>query len=265
MNVKGSWLESDGAVWRPATHDISHHGNNYCNSHDSARTAIHPWVCSNIGLQSADKALTVTFPNTGATVVWAVGLLAAGQMSTLTGTRAGQYIMEGFVKIKISKWKRVLLTRSVALIPAVAFALLSADKPSIGDTMNQWLNILQSVQLPFALLPLLHFTNQDHIMGPFKNSLALRCLCWILAGLVIGVNFFLLYWTIKDASLLWYELAIVFMVATAYTAFILAIVGEDMKGGYAYIKHSLAIRCHVGHTCSDGANQGLLRERNPDG
>ena len=236
----GRWFNPSGVEW-PAPHDITNYGNDYCNSHDSTTTgkSIHPWVCSNIGLQNAGLALKDTFPGTAATVMWGVGLLAAGQMSTVTGTRAGQYVMEGFVNIKIPKWKRVLVTRSVALVPAVAFALLSADNPSIGDTMNQWLNILQSVQLPFALLPVLHFTSRRNIMGPFKNSVALQALCWALAFLVITVNFFLIYETLKDADLAFYQLALVYCLGFAYVTFIAIIIREDAKRFYIWVQVQL--------------------------
>ena len=80
--------------------------------------------------------------------LWAVGLLAAGQASTMTGTFAGQYVMEGFLDIKISAWKRVALTRMVALGPAIAVAVWT-DKGGtrLADEMDEWLNVLQSIQL----------------------------------------------------------------------------------------------------------------------
>merc|ERR1711988_483692 len=136
------------------------------------------WICSSIGLENAGEALKDTFPNATAEVVWGLGLLAAGAMSTVTGTRAGQYVMEGFLNLNIARWQRVVITRSIALGPAIAVALMQADDPSMGDTLNQWLNILQSVQLPFALIPVLHFTSRADIMGPFKNPVWLQGLCW---------------------------------------------------------------------------------------
>ncbi|KAK3607943.1 hypothetical protein CHS0354_006538 [Potamilus streckersoni] len=100
-------------------------------------------------------------------IIWGIGILAAGQSSTMTGTYAGQFVMEGFLNIKWAKWKRVLLTRSIAMVPTIVVALIAT---SDLDNMNNWLNVLQSVQLPFALLPILHFTNSSRIMGEFKNG-----------------------------------------------------------------------------------------------
>jgi len=125
--------------------------------------------------------------------IWAVGLLAAGQSSTMTGTYAGQFVMEGFLQIKIAPWKRVLLTRSFAMIPTVLVAAFAS--PHILGTLNEWMNILQSVQLPFAMLPLLHFTGMQKIMGPFANGKVASTLGWALAIVVIFINFYQIYTT----------------------------------------------------------------------
>jgi Mn2+/Fe2+ NRAMP family transporter len=87
------------------------------------------------GLESAGNALN-TFGN-GSQYIWAVGLLAAGQSSTMTGTYAGQFVMQGFLDLKMVAWKRVLLTRSIAMVPALGVAF--AENP---DAISQWLNIL---------------------------------------------------------------------------------------------------------------------------
>lgn len=125
--------------------------------------------------------------------IWAVGLLAAGQSSTMTGTYAGQFVMEGFLMIKIAPWKRVLLTRSFAMVPTVLVAAFAS--PHILGTLNEWMNILQSVQLPFAMLPLLHFTGMQKIMGPFTNGRFASSLGWLLAIVVIFINFYQIYTT----------------------------------------------------------------------
>jgi NRAMP (natural resistance-associated macrophage protein)-like metal ion transporter len=100
-------------------------------------------------------------------VFWAIGLLAAGQCSTMTGTYSGQFVMEGFTKISLTKWKRILIIRSLAILIAVPIALLALG--SI-DQLNFWCNIIQAVQLPFALLPILHFTASKRIMGQFRMN-----------------------------------------------------------------------------------------------
>jgi len=229
----GRWFDAYGKQWKGAPHDLTGYKHDFCHTHDNANEdpgRVHPWVCSNIGLQNAGESLKDSFPGTGAEIMWGVGLLAAGQMSTVTGTRAGQYVMEGFVKIKIPKWKRVAVTRSIALVPSVAFALMAADNPTIADTMNQWLNILQSVQLPFALIPVLHFTSRAHVMGPFKNSGFLQAVCWSLALGVIMVNFYLIYQTLAGMDSVGPVLiAIVAVVGSAYVCFLGIIIGEDAK------------------------------------
>lgn len=94
---------------------------------------------NNIDLRNADKALQEAFGN-GARIIWAVGLLAAGQSSTMTGTYAGQFVMEGFVDIKLPVWKRVIVTRSIAIAPALVVAFMEDF-----DNVDTYLNILQAV------------------------------------------------------------------------------------------------------------------------
>ncbi len=85
-------------------------------------------------------------------VIWAVGLLAAGQSSTMTGTYAGQFVMSGFLDLRVSPVVRMLVTRLFALAPTLAVALC-VQSPTALDNLTQGLNILQSVQLPFAVIP----------------------------------------------------------------------------------------------------------------
>jgi natural resistance-associated macrophage protein len=118
--------------------------------------------------------------------IWAIGLLAAGQSSTMTGTYAGQFVMEGFLNIKIAPWKRVLITRSFAMIPTIAVALYA--QPSTLGSLNEWMNVLQSIQLPFALVPLLHFTAMPMIMGELANGRIARWFGWSLSLVIIVIN-----------------------------------------------------------------------------
>ena len=97
--------------------------------------------------------------------------------------------MEGFLQLKISPWLRMLLTRSVALVPAIMVAVLTEQDSDGSDLLDEWLNVLQSVQLPFALLPVLHFTSSKGIMGnAFVNGPTTRVLMWMIALLVIITN-----------------------------------------------------------------------------
>jgi natural resistance-associated macrophage protein len=118
-----------------------------------------------ITLSTASKALEAAFGK-AAGIIWGIGLLAAGQSSTMAGTYAGQFVMEGFFEIKLPVWKRVLVTRIIAILPAISVAFVSDY-----DKFDNALNILQSIQLPFALIPLIIFTSNPKIMGEFANSM----------------------------------------------------------------------------------------------
>lgn len=112
--------------------------------------------------------------------IWGIGLLAAGQSSTMTGTYAGQFIMGGFLNLRLKKWLRALITRSCAIVPTIAVALIFNRSESSLDTLNEWLNVLQSVQIPFALIPLLTMVSKEEIMGVFKIGPTLE-VCWKLS------------------------------------------------------------------------------------
>eukprot|EP00494_Astrolonche_serrata_P005281 UN05297 len=96
--------------------------------------------------------------------------------------------MQGFLNIQWSIWKRTLLTRSIALIPAVTFAMIANNDL---DIMNEWLNVQQSVRLPFALIPLLVFNCDQRVMGDFKLSGRSSIIYWLLALAILGVNIYL--------------------------------------------------------------------------
>jgi natural resistance-associated macrophage protein len=100
--------------------------------------------------------------------IWGIGLLAAGQSSTITGTYAGQFIMGGFLNLRLKKWLRALITRSCAIVPTIIVAIVYNSSEGSLDVLNEWLNVLQSVQIPFALIPLLTLVSKERIMGSFK-------------------------------------------------------------------------------------------------
>jgi natural resistance-associated macrophage protein len=189
-------------------------------------------VCNAIGLSKAGDALKSSL-GAGARIVWAVGVLAAGQASTMTGTLAGQYVMDGFLELKIPAWQRVLVTRCIALGPAIAVALGTGD----SDVLDEWLNVLQSVQLPFALLPVLHFTSRQDLMGSHANSITTKLVCWALAVVVIITNFYLTGAQViggdKEPS---YFYAISVILALLYLAFIAFLVKSDFLTFLAYAK-----------------------------
>lgn len=122
-------------------------------------------------------------------IIWSIGLLAAGQSSTMTGTYTGQFIIQGFTKLNVNKFTRICLTRCLALVPAMLIAILAKDYLNL---LNFWCNIIQSIQLPFALIPILHFTSSKRIMGIFKTSIYYKLSSYLIALFVIGINFYML-------------------------------------------------------------------------
>merc|ERR1712154_20987 len=104
--------------------------------------------------------------------IWAIGVLAAGQSSTMTGTYAGQFAMEGFLNLQWKKWMRVLFTRTIAVLPTFFIAFYE-DIQSLSG-MNDLLNCLMSLMLPFAVIPTITFTSNQRIMGEFTNGIISR-------------------------------------------------------------------------------------------
>ncbi len=147
-------------------------------------------------IQQAHKLLEQLLGSQAAPTAFGLALLAAGQSSTLTGTLAGQIVMEGFVKIHLRPYLRRLLTRSIALVPAVVVIAIS------GDTGTYKLLILSqvilSLQLPFAVVPLVHFTSDKLKMGSFANRGWVKVLAWITSVAIIALNGKLVYDQISD-------------------------------------------------------------------
>ncbi|XP_077581692.1 natural resistance-associated macrophage protein 2 [Stigmatopora nigra] len=175
--------------------------------------------------------------------IWAIGILAAGQSSTMTGTYSGQFVMEGFLNLRWSRFARVLLTRSIAITPTLLVAIFQDVQHLTG--MNDFLNVLQSMQLPFALIPILTFTSLPSIMNDFANGLFWKIGggCVILLVCAINMYFVVVYVSMLDSVLL-YVLAALFSIA--YLCFV----------GY------LAWHCLValGISCLDfGSRIGLAR------
>merc|ERR1719348_974607 len=128
--------------------------------------------------------------------IWAIGVLAAGQSSTMTGTYAGQFAMEGFLNLQWKKWQRVLFTRTIAIIPTFLIAFYENIQDLSG--MNDLLNCLMSLMLPFAVIPTITFTSNKKIMGDFSNGFLSKLFSVLLSMLVIAVNvYFVITYVIK--------------------------------------------------------------------
>ena len=141
-------------------------------------------------IQDAYKLLSPMLGVTGASTLFAVALLAAGQNSTITGTLAGQIVMEGFVHIRLAPWKRRLITRLLAIIPAIVVISLVGE----GATTKLLLlsQVILSMQLSFAVVPLVQFTGNQHIMGEFVNAVLVRMIGWTMAAVIAGLNTWLI-------------------------------------------------------------------------
>jgi manganese transport protein len=121
-------------------------------------------------------------------VLFAVALLASGQSSTITGTLAGQVVMEGFMHWRLAPWVRRAITRLLAILPAVLIIGLRGDS-SVNDllTLSQ---VVLALQLPFAMFPLLHFTSSGKRMGKWKNGWFLLCAGWASALLITAMDLY---------------------------------------------------------------------------
>ena len=134
-----------------------------------------------------DPVLGVKF----AGIFFAVALLAAGQNSTLTGTLAGQIVMEGFLNIRLKPWIRRLFTRLVAIVPALVVTIIYGEKGT-GELLILS-QVILSFQLSFAVVPLIMFTSDKLKMGEFVNSTILKVSSWVVAVIIICLNVYLLW------------------------------------------------------------------------
>lgn len=152
--------------------------------------------------------------------IWAIGILAAGQSSTMTGTYAGQFAMEGFLNLQWSKWQRVLLTRSIAILPTFLIAFFEQIQDLSG--MNDLLNCLMSLMLPFAVIPCITFTSNYKIMGDFTNGVVSRIFATLLSFLVITINvYFVVSYVIGLQITHWAFILAVVIIGVLYVLFCL--------------------------------------------
>jgi len=121
-----------------------------------------------------------------APTLFAIALIAAGQSSTITGTLAGQIVMEGYLNLRISPWIRRLVTRLIAVAPAV-FTIAYFGEGKIGELLI-FSQVVLSLQLGFAVIPLIHFTSSKKMMGNFVNKKWIIILAWLSAILIVGLN-----------------------------------------------------------------------------
>jgi Mn2+/Fe2+ NRAMP family transporter len=179
----------------------------------------------------------------------------------MTGTYAGQFVMRGFWDFSLPPWQQVLITRCLAILPALSVCFLASpcdytsgcvDLLSTGevntnlDMLNMYINVMQSIQLPFALLPLLTFTCDPNVVKTYRNSLGITILIWALTFLLIFVNYYqcsVFLEMLPDSVLVWLGVAILVI---AYTAVIIyLVVGPNYRNielarrTYEEIEHTI--------------------------
>jgi manganese transport protein len=152
---------------------------------------------TDLTLQDAHHLLGQVWGTSLASILFAVALLASGQSSTLTGTLAGQVVMEGFIQLRVRPWARRLVTRLFAILPAMVVVVLSGAAAAETDAKLLELlifsQVILSFQLPFAIVPLVQFTSDRGRMGGFANGPWLRAASYACAAVVVALNGLLLY------------------------------------------------------------------------
>jgi manganese transport protein len=147
-------------------------------------------------IQQAQVLLAPLLGKSLAGIFFAVALLCSGQSSTLTGTLAGQIVMEGFLNIRMRPWLRRLVTRSLAIIPAALTIYFIGEKAILGLLILS--QVVLSMQLPFAVIPLIHFTSDRGRMGAFRNANWVRVLAWVTAAIIVALNLRLALLAVSD-------------------------------------------------------------------
>ncbi|KAJ4874382.1 Metal transporter Nramp1 [Raphanus sativus] len=143
--------------------------------------------CENLDLNKASFLLR-NVVGKWSSKLFAIALLASGQSSTITGTYAGQYVMQGFLDLKLKPWLRNSLTRCLAIIPSLVVALIGGSAGA--GKLIIIASMILSFELPFALVPLLKFTSCKTKMGSHVNHMAISALTWLIGGLIIGINIY---------------------------------------------------------------------------
>lgn len=145
-------------------------------------------------IQDAFKLLSPLVGAAGASTLFAIALLASGQNSSITGTLAGQVVMEGFIHLKLSPWLRRLITRLVAIVPTIIVVAITGERGT--EKLLILSQVILSLQLSFAVIPLVQFTGNRMRMGEFVNGRGLQVLAWLTAFLIAGLNGWLLLETL---------------------------------------------------------------------
>uniref|UniRef100_A0ACD5XVB9 Uncharacterized protein n=1 Tax=Avena sativa TaxID=4498 RepID=A0ACD5XVB9_AVESA len=200
-------------------------------------------VCfgDNLSAEDADRCSDLSLDNSSfllknvlgrsSSIVYGIALLASGQSSTITGTYAGQYIMQGFLDIKMKTWMRNLMTRCIAIAPSLVVSIIGGSNGA--GRLIIIASMILSFELPFALIPLLKFSSSSSKMGPHKNSIYIIVFSWTLGLMLIGINVYFLStsfvgWLISNSlpkyanvlvGIAVFPLMLVYIVAVVYLTF----------------------------------------------
>ena len=174
-------------------------------------------------IQQAHGLLDGVLGNRLAPIAFAVALLAAGQSSTITGTLSGQIIMEGFLNMRMRPWLRRVITRGLALVPAVIVIALAGDKGLYRLLILS--QVVLSLQLPFATIPLIHFTSDPQKMGVFANRTWVKITAWAIAAVIVALNLKLVFdeltgWLGSSPAWIWVLVMIPVTLALVILAYI---------------------------------------------
>ena len=146
-------------------------------------------------ITDAHRLLTPLLGTTAASVLFAVALLASGQNSTITGTLAGQIVMEGFLNLRLKPWIRRLITRMIAIVPAIIVTALYGARGTASLLILS--QVILSLQLSFAVVPLVQFTGDKAKMGALVTHPVTRVAAWVVTVVIIGLNTWLLFGTFR--------------------------------------------------------------------
>ncbi len=151
-----------------------------------AAATFHGRVEQEVQLEEAPRLLNLLLGTSVAPVAFALALVCSGQSSTLTGTLAGQVVMEGFLDLRLRPWVRRLLTRLIAIVPALVVLLVAGESSMMSLLVLS--QVILSLQLPFAVVPLLHFTSDTRRMAGFANPGWVRLLGWLCVIIIVALN-----------------------------------------------------------------------------
>ncbi|KAL9257699.1 Metal transporter Nramp2-like protein [Drosera capensis] len=197
---------------------------------------------NSVGLKNAGQYLEEKYGGGALPILylWGIGLLAAGQSSTITGTYAGQFIMGGFLNLRLKQWLRAIITRSFAIVPTMIVAIAFNRTEGAMDILNEWLNVVQSMQIPFALIPLFTVVSKKQVMGVFRIGPNIERVAWIIVTLVMVINVYVVYDFFMNQVKGIISGFFFFVLTTAYAAFILYLVSHDGALPSAWLKPTLS-------------------------